>query len=150
MYLDEIYRVKRYITLGSQIWEALSEGNIDEVAELYNSALAGVPYDDFPNRNEFWYRSLFLMLLRGAGIISYTEVHTHKGRADLVIQLKNRIIVLEFKFAKNKFEVDKKMNEGHTQIADREYAKSYGAEKNFEILTAVLVANDEERCVRIA
>lgn len=87
MYLDEIYRVKRYMTLGSQIWEALSEGNLDEVAELYNTALAGVPYDDFPNRNKFWYRSLFLMLLRGAGIISYAEVHTYKGRADLVIQL---------------------------------------------------------------
>ena len=149
MYLDEIYRVKRYITLGSQIWEALSEGNIETVVELYDTALVGVPYDDFPNRNEFWYRSLFLMLLRGAGIISYAEVHTYKGRADLVIQLKGRIIVLEFKFAKNKFEVEKKISEGQNQIADREYAKSYGADKNFEILTAVLVADDKERCVVI-
>ena len=149
MYLDEIYHVKKYITLGSQIWEVLSKGNMNEVAELYNMALAGVPYDDFPNRNEFWYRSLFLMLLRGAGIISYAEVHTYKGRADLVIQLKNQIIVLEFKFAKYKSEVEKKMSEGKTQISDREYAKSYGADKNFETLTAVFVANDEERCIRI-
>ena len=149
MYLDKIYRVKRYITLGAQIWEALSEGNLKTVVELYNMALAGVPYDDFPNRNEFWYKSLFLMLLRGAEIISYTEVHTYKGRADLVIQLKSRIIVLEFKFAKNKFEVGKKISEGQNQIADREYSESYGADKNFEILTAVLVANDEERCIRI-
>ena len=137
------------MTLGSQIWEALSNGNISEVAELYNTALAGVPYDDFPNRNEFWYRSLFLMLLRGAGIISYAEVHTYKGRADLVIQLKNRIIVLEFKFAKNKSEVEKKMSEGQTQISDREYAKSYRADTNFETLTSVFVANDEERCIEI-
>jgi hypothetical protein len=149
MYLDEIYRVKRYITLGSQIWEALYEGNIETVVELYNTALSGVPYDDFPNRNEYWYRSLFLMLLRGAGIISYAEVHTYKGRADLVIQLKSRIIVLEFKFAKNKFEVEKKISNGQAQISGREYAKSYGADKNFETLTAVLVANDEERCVII-
>ena len=67
-----------------------------------------------------------------------------------MIQLKRRIIVLEFKFAKNKFEVEKKISEGQNQITYREYAKSYGAEKNFEILTAVLVANDEERCVKIA
>ena len=149
MYLDEIYHIKRYMTLGSQIWEALSEGNIDEVAELYNTALAGVPYDDFPNRNEFWYRSLFLMLLRGAGIISYAEVHTYKGRADLVLQLKSRIIVLEFKLAKSKFEVGKKLSEGRSQISDREYAKSYGADKNFKTMTAVFVASDEERCVRL-
>ena len=53
MYLDEIYRVKRYITLGTQIWEALSDGDIDQAVELYNTAIAAVPYDDFPNRNEF-------------------------------------------------------------------------------------------------
>ena len=89
------------------------------------------------------------MLLRGAGIISYAEVHTYKGRADLVIQFKKRIIVLEFKFAKNNFEVKEKIREGQKQIADREYDKSYEVDKNFEILTAVLVANDEERCVKI-
>ena len=149
MYLDEIYRVKRYITLGTQLWEALSDGDITQTVELYNTAIASVPYDDFPNRNEFWYRSLFLMLLRGAGIISYAEVHTYKGRADLVIQFKKRIIVLEFKFAKNNFEVKEKIREGQKQIADREYDKSYEVDKNFEILTAVLVANDEERCVKI-
>ena len=54
MYLDEIYHVKKYMMLGPQIWEALS----------------GIPYDDFPNRNESWYKSLFLMLLLRAGIIS--------------------------------------------------------------------------------
>ena len=64
------------MTLGSQIWEALSEGNIETVVELYNTALSGVPYDNFPNRNEFGYRSLFLILLRGAGIISYADILT--------------------------------------------------------------------------
>ena len=65
------------------------------------------------------------------------------------LERKNRIIVLEFKFAKNKSEVEKKMSEGQTQISDREYAKSYGADKNFETLNSVFVANDEERCIEI-
>ena len=64
MYLDEIYHVEKYMTLRGRIWEALSEGNIMTVIELYNTALTEIPYDDFPNRNEYWYRSLFLMLLR--------------------------------------------------------------------------------------
>ena len=29
---------------------------------------------------------MFVMLLRGAGIISYSEPHTSKGRADVVIK----------------------------------------------------------------
>lgn len=51
MYLDEIYHVKRYITLGNQLWEALSKGDIEQAVELYNTAIAGVPYDDFPDHN---------------------------------------------------------------------------------------------------
>ena len=40
------------------------------------------------------------MFLREDGIISYAEVPTYRGRTDLVIQLKSRIIIWEFKFAK--------------------------------------------------
>ena len=144
MYLDEIYHVKYYITLGTQLWKALEGGDIETTVELFNTAIAAVPYDDFPNRNEFWYRSLFLMLLRGAGIISYAEVHTFKGRADLVINFNNLIVALEFKFASKTSEVDKMKVEGLNQIKDREYAKSYDTEGR-KVVTAVLVADDLER-----
>ena len=144
MYLDEIYQVKRYITLGTQLWRALEEGDIEKTVELFNTAIAAVPYDDFPNRNEFWYRSLFLMLLRGAGIVSYAEVHTFKGRADLIIQFNKLIVVFEFKFAAKTSGVEKMKAEGLNQIKDREYSKSYEAEGR-KIIKAVLVADDQER-----
>lgn len=144
MYLDEIYNVKRYITLGTQLWKTLEGGNIETTVELFNTAISAVPYEDFPNRNEFWYRSLFLMLLRGAGIISYAEVHTFKGRADLVINFNNLLVVLEFKFASKTSEVDKMKTEGSNQIKDREYSKSYDTEGR-KVVTAVLVADDQER-----
>ncbi len=144
MYLDEIYHVKRYITIGTQLWKSLESGNIETTVELFNTAISAVPYEDFPNRNEFWYRSLFLMLLRGAGIISYAEVHTFKGRADLVINFNNLLVVLEFKFASKTSEVDKMKTEGLNQIKDREYSKSYDTEGR-KVVTAVLVADDQER-----
>ncbi len=141
MYLDEIYRIKRYITLGTQLWRSLESGDIEDTVELFNTAISAVPYDDFPN---LWYRSLFLMLLRGAGIISYAEVHTFKGRADLVISFNNLLVVLEFKFASKTSEVDKMKAEGLNQIKDREYSKSYDTEGR-KVVTAVLVADDQER-----
>lgn len=58
------------------------------------------PKDYDKNRNEFWCRSMFVMLLRWAGIISYSEPQTSKGRADVVIQFKNLTVVLEFKLSK--------------------------------------------------
>ena len=144
MYLDEIYHVKRYITLGTQLWEALSNGDIAQAVELYNTAIAGVPYDDFPKRDEYWYRSLFIMLLKGAGIVSYAEVHTFRGRCDLLIQFKHLIIVLEFKFSEKSSQVEKMLTEGIQQMNTRDYSKSYVSERH-RVITRILVADDEKR-----
>ena len=145
MYLKLIYRVEGYALLGNEIWKALYQGDILEIVRLYNIAIAGIPYEDYAkNRNEFWYRSLFIMLLRGAGIISYSEPHTSKGRADLVFQFQNLVIVLEFKFAKDSNEVEKKKSEGLEQLQDKSYAKNYSVDDR-KVISAVLVANDENR-----
>ena len=84
MYLDEFYHINGFITLGTQIWQFLTTGDIEQVITVYNIAIADIPYEDFSKRDEFWYRSLFVMLLRGAGFIPLAEVHTYKGRADVV------------------------------------------------------------------
>lgn len=145
MYLKLIYKVDGYAMLGNEIWKSLREGNITEIVRLYNIALAGIPYDDYiKNRNEFWYRSLFIMLLRGAGIISYSEPHTSKGRSDVVIQINSLVVILEFKFAEKSSEVEKMKIEGKQQLLNREYAKGYNAEGR-KIVTAVIVADDEKR-----
>ncbi|MBQ9419712.1 MAG: PD-(D/E)XK nuclease domain-containing protein, partial [Synergistaceae bacterium] len=146
MYLDEFYHVNEFLTLGTQIWQFLTAGNIAQVVAVYNIAIADIPYEDFPNRNEFWYRSLFVMLLRGAGFIPLAEVHTYKGRADVVIQFERQIVVLEFKFAEKSSDVDKRKDEGLTQINEKGYAKSYDAEGR-RVITAVVVADDENRKV---
>ena len=148
MYLKLVYRVEGYALLGNQIWKALREGDIPEIVRLYNTALAGVAYEDYgKNVNEFWYRSMFVMLLRGAGIISYSEPHTSKGRADVVIQFKNLTVVLEFKISKTSAGVEEMKHVGAQQIVECGYAESYGGDGR-EIITAVLVADAEKREVR--
>ncbi|MBQ3455638.1 MAG: AAA family ATPase, partial [Synergistaceae bacterium] len=148
MYLKLVYRVEGYALLGNEIWKALREGDISEIVRLYNIALAGVAYDDYgKNVNEFWYRSMFVMLLRGAGIISYSEPHTSKGRADVVIQFKNLTVVLEFKISKTSAGVDEMKRIGAQQIQERGYAETYGG-NGCEIITAVLVADAENREVK--
>ena len=149
MYLKLIYKVENYASLGHKLWSALHKGDIAETVKLYNTALAGIAYDDYnANRNEFWYRSMFIMLLRGAGIISYNEPHTSKGRADVVIQFENQTIVLEFKFAEKSSETKKKKQEGLSQMSGREYAAAYCAEGR-KIIAAVLIADDETRSVTL-
>lgn len=149
MYLELVYRIENFASLGADIWRALEMSDIQEVVRLYNMALSEIPYDDYSlNRNEYWYRSMFLMLLRGAGVIVYSEVHTYKGRSDVVIQLSKKIVVLEFKFAFKSMDVERKKIEGRQQLLNRNYAKSYGVEGR-TVVTGVIVADDERRQVTL-
>ncbi len=143
MYLKLVYRVKDYAGLGREIWKALKVADIKRIVELYNIALAEIPYDDYAkNRNEYWYRSMFMMLLRGVGIITYAEIHIHKGCSDVLVLFKDLVVVLEFKFAKKSSEVNRLKAKGATQLQDREYTKGYELEGR-RIISAVLVADDE-------
>ena len=144
MYLNEVYHVKNYITLGTKLWQALSDGNIEETVGLFNIALSGIPYTDFADQGELFYRSLFLMLLRGASITANGEVPTKLGRSDVLIQFPKRFVVLEFKFAKNGTGIKRLRQEGQKQIEKKGYAKPYDAE-NREITTAVVIINGKKR-----
>ena len=84
------------------------------------------------------------MLLRGAGIISYSEPHTSKGRANVVLQFNNSVIALEFNFAKDSSEVEDMKLQVEHQIKERGYTNNYNAEGR-KIISAVLVADDEHR-----
>ncbi len=144
MYLDEVYHVRDYVVLGTKLWQALSQGDIEETVNLYNIALSGIPYTDFADQGELFYRSLFLMLLRGASITANGEVPTNLGRSDVLIQFPKRVVVLEFKFSKDGTGMDGLRREGEKQIEEKGYAKPYD-EENRAITTAVIVIDGEKR-----
>ena len=58
----------------------------------------------------------------------------------MVIPFEDKIIIIEFKFAKSSKEVDKKRAEGQEQVT--KYAESYKNEGK-KIITVVLVADNE-------
>jgi hypothetical protein len=144
MYLNDIYKIKDYIKIGKGIWDALEKEDFQSIVDFYNTFLAEIPYDGLGKRNEYWYRALFLLLLRCVGIIGYAEVHTAKGRSDIVVQLDRQIIVIEFKLAENAEAVDSKRQEGISKIRRRGYAKAYEGTSR-KVASVVIVANDELR-----
>ena len=144
MYLNDIYKIKDYIKIGKGILDALEKEDFQIIVDFYNTFLAEFPYDGLGDRNEYWYRALFLLLLRCVGIIGYAEVHTIKGRSDIVVQLDRQIIVIEFKLAENAEAVDSKRQEGIDQIRKLGYAKAYEGTSR-KVATVVIVASDDIR-----
>ena len=154
LYLENMYNIEEYASIGNRIWKSLKVGNIENVVELFNKALKPIPYDDFSEnkekniknseaeRGEYWYRSLFMMLLNATGLTAYPEPHDFQGRSDVLIQFDDKIIIIEFKFAKTSADVEKMKKQGEEQVA--KYAETY-ANSNKKIITAVFVADDEQR-----
>ncbi len=140
--LDNFYKITDYMGLGYEIWEAINNADIKKIVNIFNEALKPIPYDDYPNRDEFWYRSLFVMLLYATRLLVFPEPHTFDGRPDIVIPYGDYIIIFEFKFAENEKEIDKKRVEGQGQV--KRYSETY-SNQNKQIITAVFIANDEKR-----
>ena len=157
LYLKDIYQIEEYRPLGNALWKSiktLQEGNAEEIVSIFNSVLEKMPYIDFPtkdkeekyyNKGESWYRSLFVVLLRGgAGVTSFQESYTKDGRVDIVIPFDDKIIIIEFKFVNDSKDVDKKRAEGQEQV--KRYVESYKNEGK-KIITVVLVADNEKKQV---
>ena len=143
LYLDNVYRVEGFTALGSNLWRALKDGDIEGAVRLYNTALAGIPYQDFTQQNESLYRSLFLMLLRGAGVTAQGEVPTNRGRSDVLVLFPSRVVVLEFKLARSAGEIARLQTEGRKQIEEKGYSKPYDGEGR-AVTTAVIVIDAEK------
>ena len=144
MYLEHVYRVEGYEGIGTSLWRSLRGGDLAEAVRLYNTALAGIPYEDFKAPSESFYRSLFLMLLRGAGMTAQGEAHTFLGRSDVLVRFPDRVAVLEFKLAQSAGEVERLRAEGQKQIEERGYAKPCDAE-NRPVTTGVVVVDAQRR-----
>ena len=143
LYLDNVYRVEGFTALGSNLWRALKDGDIEGAVRLYNTALAGIPYQDFTQQNESLYRSLFLMLLRGAGVTAQGEVPTNRGRSDVLVLFPIRTVVLEFKLARSAGEIARLRAEGRKQIEEKGYSKPHDGEGR-AVTSAVIVVDAEK------
>lgn len=152
MYLEQVYCVHGFTPLGSRLWRALKDGDLDEALRLYNTALSGIPYQDFaePVRESF-YRALFLMLLRGAGVTAGGEICGSLGRSDVVALFSGRAVVLEFKLAPDAGAIPRSQEEGLKQIADKGYARPFD-DAGRAVTAAVVVidaATRQATCCRV-
>ena len=147
MYLEHVYHVESYSSIGSDLWRALSGGDVAEAVRLYNTALASIPYQDFIKRDESLYRSLFLMLLRGAGITAHGEVPTNRGRSDVLVLFPHCVVVLEFKLALSESEIDRLRLEGQKQMEEKGYTRPYDTERRAVTAGVVVIDAEKRRAV---
>ena len=123
----------------------LEVGTVDDIINLFNSALNSVSYDNYPIVSESSVQNMLKLYLLGAHQKVLSEVHEAKGRADLVVNTDNRRIVFEFKYAKNETEAKSKLLDAVEQIKTRDYGNILPKKNELIRIAAVFNADPNVR-----
>ena len=129
--------------LAKGVRDLLDAGEIEDIIDRFNSVINSVSYDHFPINSEAAVQNYLYLFLIGAGIETTTESHSSKGRADLIIETKNRRLVFELKYAQNETEAKTKLAEAVEQIKARDYGNT--EPKKAEILRIAAVFNADPK-----
>ena len=129
--------------LAKGVRDLLDAGEIEDIIDRFNSVINSVSYDHFPINSEAAVQNYLYLFLIGAGIETTTESHSSKGRADLIIETKNRRLVFELKYAEDETVAKTKLSEAVEQIKSRDYGNT--EPKKNELLRIATVFNAEPK-----
>ena len=125
--------------LAKGVRDLLDAGEIEDIIDRFNSVINSVSYDHFPINSEAAVQNYLYLFLIGAGIETTTESHSSKGRADLIIETKNRRLVFELKYAEDETVAKAMLSEAVEQIKSRDYGNT--EPKKNELLRIATVFN---------
>ena len=141
---NNIFKGKADVT-DDQGKNLLEEGTVDDIINLFNSALNSVSYDNYPIVSESSVQNMLKLYLLGAHQEVLSEVHEAKGRADLIVNTDIRRIVFEFKYAQNESEAKTKLSEAVEQIKSRDYGNILPKKRELLRIAAVFNADPKVR-----
>jgi len=89
------------------------------------SLIASIPYDIKNEETESWFQTVVYLLFVLLGQYVQAEVHSHKGRADMVVITDDSVYVFEFKITGGK--AGKAADTALKQIDEKDYLGPYRA-----------------------
>ncbi len=123
------------------IKNALKTNDFPSFINHLKTIFATIPYQNYANniisRYEGYYSSVIFVYLMALGYDVIPEDITNKGRIDLTVKMKDKILILEFK-------VDQEKDKPIKQIKERKYYEKY-LNENKEIYLIGMVFDSRER-----
>ncbi|MEL3912261.1 ATP-binding protein [Treponema pedis] len=129
-----------------QFYEQIETGDIDGFMEKMKGIISGIPYDSLSEKDlalrEQNYQTAVYLVFALMNQFVYTEVHCAAGRADCIVELKDKVYIFEFKLNGNG-----NAEQAIKQIKDKDYIGKYsGSGKKISIIGAAF--DEEKRTVK--
>jgi len=112
--------------------------NYSQFFDIIKQMFALIPYDLYV-KQEKHFHSLFHLIIKLAGFQINAEVHTQQGRADAVLETKDKIIIFEFK-------LDESPQVAIDQIKQKKYYELY-EDRNLPIYLVGINFNGQQRAI---
>ena len=135
-----------------RIKDSLKTGNLDIMLVTLKKLFASIPYE-IHMRHEYYYHSIFYAIINLLGFETDAEVSVSGGRIDAVLELEDKIYIIEFKYkggAQNASPDEKRKllaaacEEGMQQIKGKKYASKYiGGNKSVYLAAFAFLGRDE-------
>ncbi|MDR3124999.1 MAG: ATP-binding protein [Endomicrobium sp.] len=129
--------------LNVRIQKALISKKEEELQEALRELYANAVYDT-DTKKEGQRQTLFVIAARLSGFEVETEVHTNKGRIDVVLKKGDRVVVVEIKYSKDN-KLEGMLKEAMLQIRKNKYYEKY-ASNDVILLALAFGKNKEIRC----
>ena len=145
---SDVYVENKYLAMIA----ALNDGDLQNVLTLLKSLLASIPYNLHVDE-EAYYHSIFYAVMILLGFDMDVEVSVSRGRIDAVLELSDKIYIMEFKYVKNPIGAgenekiklfDAALTAAMAQINDRGYVNKYiGSNKTIYKTAFAFLGRDE-------
>jgi Holliday junction resolvase-like predicted endonuclease len=126
--------------IGYEVFKAVINKEEIELREKLRELFANISYN-LSEKTERYYHSLFIMVCKMSGFEVESEVHTNKGRIDVVLKKGNTVVIVEIKYSKDN-KIEEKLKEAMLQIRDKKYYEKYI--NNTPTLLAIVFSENKE------
>ena len=99
----------------------VKQGDTDGMKKIFTALFASITYTSEKDPAEHYFETVIYLVFTLLGKFVHSEVHSAKGRADCIVEVKDYVYVFEFK-------LDKSADKALDQIAEKGYALPYAAD----------------------
>ena len=85
------------ISVTADLRAAHENGDVPRIINELNSVIASIPYEHWRAETKSIFHIIIHLTLKEIGVDVFNEVHSSKGRADIIVKTKRYIYVLELK-----------------------------------------------------
>lgn len=124
------------ISVTADLRAALEHGEVNSIINELNAVIGSIPYEHWKADTESIFHIITHLTFKKIGVDVFTEVHSSKGRADVIVKTRRYIYALELK-------LDTSANDALAQIFEKGYLQPYTGDERKKLAIGIEFSSEQ-------